>query len=323
MICLLIGSIRDTIVSKEEYHFLIDEFRGKSMVYQTHKFERFVSLVEQHTPREGPNYSSLEGVGAYKASATKSRHPIVDVPAIWIVGQGKKLCYVGDQKYEYSAGIVLVMFYPMAVETEIVEASPEVPLLVAGVAIDLGRMAEVLLRLDRIDGAAAKPVSVDPSAVFSIPLNDNLLDPFIRLFESLSSPRDAAMLGDAIVDEIYYRLLCDERGGELRFLLQQRGPIQLVAKAVEHIHQNLDKPVSVDQLAKMVHMSRPTFYENFRAVMHSSPLQYAKSVKLDKAQALIKEGKKANEAGYLVGYNSPAQFSREYKRHFGFTPSAT
>jgi AraC-like DNA-binding protein len=38
---------------------------------------------------------------------------------------------------------------------------------------------------------------------------------------------------------------------------------------------------------------------------------------------LIKEGKKANEAGYLVGYNSPTQFSREYKRYFGFPPSAT
>jgi AraC-like DNA-binding protein len=176
---------------------------------------------------------------------------------------------------------------------------------------------------DRIDGGAAKPVSIDPSAIFSTPLNDNLLDPVIRLFESLSNPRDAAMLGDSIVDEIYYRLLCDERGGELRFLLQQRGQIQLIAKAVEHIHQNLDKPVSVDELAQMVHMSRPTFYENFRAVMHISPLQYAKSVKLVKAHTLIKEGKKANEAGCLVGYNSPAQFSQEYKRHFGFAPSAT
>ena len=97
----------------------------------------------------------------------------------------------------------------------------------------------------------------------------------------------------------------------------------MISKAVEHIHRNVDKPVSVDELAKMVHMSRPTFYENFRAVMHISPLQYAKSVKLGRAQALIQEGKKANEAGYLVGYNSPSQFSREYKRHFGYAPSAT
>jgi AraC-like DNA-binding protein len=293
------------------------------MAYQAQKLEKLVSLMEQHSSQEGENYSSLEGFGTYKASTTQGRNPIVDLPAIWIVGQGKKYCYVGDRRYEYSAGNMVVIFYPMAVEVEIVEASPEVPLLVTGVAIDLGRMAEVLLRLDRIDGAAAKPVSIDPSGISSIPLSDSLLDPIIRLFESLANPVDAAMLGDAIVDEIYYRLLCDERGGELRFLLQQRGQIQQISKSVEHIHQNLGKPVSVDELAEMVHMSRPTFYENFRAVMHISPLQYAKSVKLHKAQTLIQEGKKANEAGYLVGYNSPAQFSREYKRHFGFSPSAT
>jgi AraC-like DNA-binding protein len=57
--------------------------------------------------------------------------------------------------------------------------------------------------------------------------------------------------------------------------------------------------------------------------MHMPPLQYAKAIKLDRAHALIREGKNASEAGYLVGYNSPAQFSREYKRHFGYSPSAT
>jgi AraC-like DNA-binding protein len=70
-------------------------------------------------------------------------------------------------------------------------------------------------------------------------------------------------------------------------------------------------------------MSRSAFFDNFKDVMHISPLQYAKSIKLHRAQTLIQEGKKANEAAYMVGYNSPAQFSREYKRHFGFAPSAT
>ena len=180
-----------------------------------------------------------------------------------------------------------------------------------------------MLRIDRLIGAAAKPVSVDPSGLFSIPLNNNLLDPTIRLFESLANPRDAAMLGDAVVEEIHYRILCGERGDDLRILLRQRGQIQRISKAVEYIHQNVDKPMSVEKVADMVHMSKTTFYENFRDVMHLSPLQYAKSVKLVRAQTLIKEGKNASEAGYLVGYNSPAQFSREYKRHFGYAPSAT
>ncbi len=53
------------------------------------------------------------------------------------------------------------------------------------------------------------------------------------------------------------------------------------------------------------------------------PLQYAKAIQLNRAQTLTREGKNASEAGYLVGYNIPAQFSREYKRHFGYAPSAT
>ena len=34
-------------------------------------------------------------------------------------------------------------------------------------------------------------------------------------------------------------------------------------------------------------------------------------------------GMQANEASYQVGYNSFSQFSREYKRLFGFSPSET
>ncbi len=293
------------------------------MNYQTEKFEQLVHWMDRYSALEGLNPTSIESFGTFKASNSHSRLPSVDFPAIMIVGQGKKYCFVGGKKYNCSAGNVVIVFYPMAVEAEIVEASPVKPFLAAGVVIDMGRISDLLLRIDRIDGAAVKPQSIEPSGLYSLPLNDHLLDPFIRLFDTLDNPRDSAILGDAIVDEIYYRILCDEQGDELRYFLQQRGEIQRISRAVGYIHQNLNKPVSVEELADMVHMSRTTFYENFKDVMHMSPLQYAKSIKLDRAQALIKEGKKANEAGYLVGYNSPAQFSREYKRHFGYTPSAT
>ena len=93
---------------------------------------------------------------------------------------------------------------------------------------------------------------------------------------------------------------------------------------MEHLHQNIDQPVSVEELADLVHMSRSVFFDNFKDVMHVSPLQYAKSIKLHKAQALILEGKKkANKVAYLVGYNSPAQFRRGYRRYLRFAPLAT
>ena len=293
------------------------------MIYHQNKIEQFVSLLEQHSPQEDLNYSIIENFGTLKSSMPRHRHPSCDPPAIFVVGQGSKTCFVGGKKYDFKVGDVLVLFYPMAMETEIIDASPDKPFMAAGVAMDLGRMANVLMRIDRIDGVVVKPDSINPSNIFSVPLSDNLLDPFIRLFKLLSTPRDARMLADSIIDEIYYRLLSDGRGSELRFLLQQRGEIQRISKAVDYIHQNLDQTISVERLAEMVHMGQTAFYENFRNVMHLSPLQYAKSVKLYEAQKLIKEGKNISDAGYLVGYKSAAQFSREYKRHFGFAPSAT
>ncbi|MGB1251511.1 MAG: AraC family transcriptional regulator [Candidatus Promineifilaceae bacterium] len=293
------------------------------MTYQQDKIEQFVNLMEQHSPQEDLNFSIIENFGTLKSSMPRHRHPSCDPPVIFIVGQGSKTCFVGNKKYHFNVGDVLVLFYPMAMETEIMEASPDQPFLAAGVAMDLGRMANVLMRIDRIDGVVTKPVSINPSNIFSVPLNDNLLDPFIRLFKLLSNPRDAMMLADSIMDEIYYRLLSDSRGSELRFLLQQRGEIQRISKAVDYIHQNLDQTISVERLAEMVHMGKTAFYENFKNVMHLSPLQYVKSVKLYEAQKLIREGENVRDAGYSVGYNSAAQFSREYKRHFGFVPSAT
>ena len=293
------------------------------MNYQIEKLERFIALARQHAPNEGMNLTDIESLGIYKLSTTTDRRPAMEIPAIVIVGQGRKVCYLENRQYAYSSGQVLVGFYPIPVEMEVVEASPEMPYLLAGLQMDLGRMADVLLRLDKIDTTPPTVKSPDRSSMFSFPLNDRLLDPFIRLFHTLDNPKDTAMLSDGIIDEIYYRLLSDERGGELRFLLQQRGEIRRISTVIDHIHQHLDKPVSVQELADMVHMSRTAFYQNFKAVMHVSPLQYAKSVKLYEAQRLLKEGKRANEAGYLVGYNSAAQFSSEYKRHFGFPPSAT
>ena len=245
-------------------------------------------------------------------------------PVIVIAGQGRKHCYLEGKKFEYGAGHYLTLFLPMPIEIEMIDASPEEPFLAACVRIDLNRLADLLLRMDRVEPAAVKPgVAVSTSGIYSAPLHENLLDPAIRLLKCLSSPGDAAILGESIVEEIYYRILNDEQGGSLRHLLQQRGQIQQVSRAVEHIHQNLDEPVSVEKLAELSNMSSSGFHKKFKDVMHLSPLQYAKSVKLFRAQTYIREGKSASEAGYLVGYNSPAQFSREYKRHFGFSPSAT
>ena len=111
------------------------------MTYQPDKLERLVALLEQHTSREGIEMTGFEDLGTFRSSITQVRTPNYYEPAIVIVGQGKKRCFVGDKTYEYGTGDYLILFLPMSLNVEIIEASPEKPFLAAGVRIDLGRLA--------------------------------------------------------------------------------------------------------------------------------------------------------------------------------------
>ena len=75
-------------------------------------------------------------------------------------------------------------------------------------------------------------------------------------------------------------------------------------------------------LAGEANMSISTFHHNFKAITSSSPLQYLKNIRLHKALMLmVREGLNAGAAAGRVGYESASQFSREFKRLFGNSPS--
>ena len=287
------------------------------------KMEEYVSLLTRHAPDDGYFQTSIPELIAFRESEPYSRKSTIYEPAIVILGQGKKYCHVGGKKFDFSTGQFLSLMLPMPVQAEVVEASSEKAILMAGLRVNLDKITNILLKLDKV---AQQPELLDPadsSAIFTDSLPDSVIEIIIKLFHTLDNPVEQAVLADSLLEQIYYRLYCNGRLHSLQYLIQQQAHIQQISTAIDYIHQNLDKPISVEQLAEMAHMSRATFYERFKAVMQMSPLQYAKSMKLFQAQRFIREGKNASEAGYLVGYNSPAQFSREYKRHFGYAPSAT
>ena len=290
------------------------------MTQDTERLAELASLIDRHAPEEGLNGTLLENVITYRASHAHGMRPEVYQPAIFILAQGRKMCSVNGRDYDYSAGNYLTTVLPMPMEATVMQASPEEPVLMVGIRVDLHQLASLLLRIDQVERQVPRSSDADPSSVLVAPLPADLLGSTIRLLKMLDNPTEAAILGETMVEEIYFRVLMDGNIAVLRRMLEQREQIQQVSRAVEHIHQNLDQVVSVDDLAEMVNMSTSGFHRAFKEVMHLSPLQYAKSIKLHHAQALIMEGKGVSEAGYMVGYNSPAQFSREYKRRFGEPP---
>ena len=133
---------------------------------------------------------------------------------------------------------------------------------------------------------------------------------------------DAEILGPAIVREIVYRALCGPQGHLLLEMVGRQGQAAQINAALRWIHSRYAEPFSVTRMAEEVGMSVSAFHHQFKALTASSPVQYLKSVRLHKARALIvDEGSGAAVAAAAVGYESASQFSREFKRFFGASPT--
>lgn len=289
----------------------------------TRPIQDLIDLINHHKINEGFSELPMAGCGVFTAHAPHAMTPTLYEPMICLVAQGAKTCSLGDHTYRYAAGDLFINFLPIPVETEIQQASPDVPFLAVVISIDLIRLADMILKIDHVKPTTRAEAHGSGSSVMTGPSPDSLIQQFIRLLTIAGTPLDAHILGDAMIDELYYRLLTSDYGAELRLLLNQYGQIRPISRVVTHIHDNMHRPIQINELADMANMSKTSFFSAFKKIMHVSPNQYIKSTKLRKAHVLLAQGMRANEASYQVGYNSFSQFSREYKRLFGMPPSET
>src|SRR6202166_4475285 len=78
----------------------------------------------------------------------------------------------------------------------------------------------------------------------------------------------------------------------------------------------------VEELAALATMSVSSSHRHFQALTSMTPIQFRKQIRLHEARArLLAEPGDVAGVGFAVGYDSPSQFSREYRRMFGASPS--
>ena len=131
------------------------------------------------------------------------------------------------------------------------------------------------------------------------------------------------MLAPIIKREITYRLLVGNQGERLRQMAAEESQGQQIARAIDWLKSHFAQTLRIDDLAAQHHMSPSTFHHHFRALTAMSPLQYQKWLRLNEARRLMRtERSDAATAAHQVGYESPSQFSREYRRLFGAPPYA-
>ncbi|HKI81515.1 MAG TPA: AraC family transcriptional regulator, partial [Pseudodesulfovibrio sp.] len=238
-------------------------------------------------------------------------------PCICLVAQGAKRVQLGNEEYIYDENHMLITSVGLPVMANITKATKEAPLLSLVLKIDLGMVAQLMV--DSNLPAPRKRQTGRGMAVCEV--SEPLIDGFQRLIDLLDTPEDIPILSPLILKEITYRLLMGELGPRLRQIATAESHGQQVARAVDWLKENYAKRLKVEDLAKRTGMSVSTFHNHFRAVTAMSPLQFQKWLRLHEARRLmLSENQDATTAALQVGYESPSQFSREYKRQFGAPP---
>jgi AraC-like DNA-binding protein len=282
----------------------------------THPQARMVALMKELAPSEGYTESLLDGVTLMRSNRPLSQTQALYEPSIVIVVQGRKQGMHGGQLYVYDAQHYLVLSVPLPFTTETYASASE-PMLGVALRIDPASTAELAMSLD----AESSPPAV-PATLYATALDGKLQDATLRLLEALASPLEANLLGPSICREITYRVLTGDQGASLRAALQQGTNFGRIAKVLRRIHTQYDGDLDVATLARDAHLSIPAFHAHFKSVTATSPIQYIKAIRLHRARLMmIRNGVSAASAAERVGYASPSQFSREFKRLFGRSPA--
>lgn len=265
--------------------------------------------------------TAIDGVLIMKADRPYPPVPTTYGKVLAVIGQGTKRCALGDRVYEYGAGQYLVASVDLPVTSHFTEASPDRPGLGVGLALDPSAVAELLLRAAPGTPPYAGNGTPPPGIAVSTAPAD-LLDAVVRLLRLLDRPGDIPVLAPLTKREILWRLVTGEQGGIVRQLGLPDSSHSHIARAVRWIRDHYTQSFRVEDVAQQVGMSVSAFHRNFQAVTAMSPIQFQKQIRLQQARLQL-AADPTDIAGISrrVGYDSPSQFSREYRRQFGVPPS--
>ena len=98
---------------------------------------------------------------------------------------------------------------------------------------------------------------------------------------------------------------------------------QLLNSIMIYLEDNLANPqLSVKELSKHVGMSRSSLYAKLLDLTGQTPVEYIRSVKLDKGAVLLqKSDMNVAQIAYSVGFSTPNYFAKSFKAKFNMLPS--
>lgn len=274
-------------------------------------------IIARHTSQPGMFETCVSGVWLIRADAPGIPLPTVYEPSLCIIAQGAKTVSLDGRVLHYDHAHCLVASVDLALVGHVTAATPDYPYLCCKIDIDPAVLADLITA----DGSALPPGDPPPLAVHRT--EPDLLDAVSRLLRLLDRPASIPVLAPLIQREILYHLLNGPLGAMLRHAASGDSHLGQVSRAIGCIRRHAHQQLRIAEVANAARMSVSSLHHHFKRITGLTPLQFHKQLRLQEArQMMIAEGINAGSAGFAVGYDSPSQFSREYRRLFGAPPRA-
>lgn len=273
--------------------------------------------IAAHTHGSGDFDTPIPGLKFFRRETVTPPTVCLVEPSIIVVAQGAKQLWVGGEVFPYDASHFLVTSLDLPANSEVTAANAAQPCLGLTLKLDSRMLADLIAH----GGALAPRERATGKGVGIGTATPALVAPLERLLALLDEPDAIDVLAPLILREIHYRLLMSDQAARVRQIAAVDGQGHRIAKAIDWLKLNYAQPLLVEGLAASVQMSSQSFHHHFRQLTAMSPLQYQKWLRLSEAKRLmLSEFLDVSSAAYKVGYESPSQFSREYRRMYGTPP---
>ena len=283
--------------------------------------QSLITQLELLAPSEGYNQTFINGVGIYKSSESAQKTPLCYSQGIIFVLQGQKRVFFNEQIFTYNPDNYLVLTLPLPAECE-TQLINNKPLLSLIIDFDMSLLGELVRVFDEHGKLNSSDKMSNAKGLFVSENTDALSCTLTRLVDCLSSKLQSDVIGKGLIREVFYHVLQGPQASPLFDLVSHNTHMSKMERTLKHLHNHYDDKLDVEQLASMANMSSSTFHRNFKQITTSSPIQYVKKLRLSKAKDLLQDqGIKVKQAAAQVGYESATQFSREFTRYFGISPS--
>lgn len=266
---------------------------------------------------DGLHDTFLSEIKLFKTTTYEQKTPLVYDVCLVLVLQGKKIGHLAENTLVYDSKNYLVVPTTLPLECE-TYASEEEPFICMIISIDKKVMNEIIEAVSKKEALQSKKNLL---GIFSDKVTDDIEDLCLKILKILESKEESKILGSSILKELFYRIAVGENSNFLHKIFLHTNNEAKIARALKYIHDNCNENLDVSSLARSEDMSVSSFHTHFKEVTSHTPLQYIKKIKLNKAKDLIsKQQYQVTQAADELGYDSPSQFSRDFKNYFGYPP---